>query len=63
MKKARLIKVLVQPVFVIDDGENIEEVEHPVVVIPAQEWPMYSGSRFQREVKAWEAELNQPVPS
>jgi hypothetical protein len=58
MRRLRLVKVAVQPVFVIDDGESIEEVEHPVTVIPAAEWPTYSGERFPREMSAWQAELD-----
>jgi hypothetical protein len=59
MRRLRLVKVAVQPVFVIDDGENIEEIEHPVTVIPAAEWPTYSGERFPREISAWQARLDQ----
>lgn len=58
MKRLRLVKVLVQPVFVLDDGETIEELEHPPMVIPAAEWPTYSSERFPRETEAWERQLN-----
>lgn len=58
MPKLRLVKVIVQPVFVLDDGEQIIEVEHGPVVIPASEWSTYSGERFQAEVKAWQAQLD-----
>lgn len=60
MSKLRLVKVIVQPVFVLDDGDSIEEIAHPAVVIPASEWPTYSSERFQREVAAWQAELDRP---
>jgi hypothetical protein len=56
--KLRLIKVLVQPVLVLDDGETIEEVEHPAIVIPADEWPTYSSERFPREIEEWQARLD-----
>lgn len=59
MSKLRLIKVLVQPVFMIDDGENLTEVEHAAVEIPASEWPTYSSDRFQREVDNWQAKLDE----
>lgn len=59
MKRLRLVKVLVQPVFVLDDGENVEEIEHPTIGISAAEWPTYSGERFPREVAEWEAKLNE----
>lgn len=58
MKKLRLVKVLVQPMFVLDDGETITEIEHPPVAIPADEWPGYSGERFPREVAAWQARID-----
>jgi len=59
-KTVRLVKVLVQPVFVIDNGDTLEEVEHPMVAIPATEWPEYSNKRFPREVAEWEHQLNEP---
>lgn len=62
MKQLRLVKVVVQPVFVLDDGEDISEIEHPAITIPASEWPAYSGERFQREVEAWQKQLNE-VPA
>lgn len=58
MPKIRLVKVAVHPMFVLDDGENVTELEHPVVVIPAAEWPTYSSERFPAEVKAWQAKLD-----
>ncbi len=56
--KLRLVKVAVQPFFVLDDGEKITELEHPAVLVPADEWPAYSGERFPAEVKAWQAQLD-----
>lgn len=58
MRKLRLVKVFVQPVFVLDDGETITEIEHPPVAIPATDWPTYSGERFPAEVAAWQAQLD-----
>lgn len=57
-RKLRLLKVAVQPFFVIDDGESIEEIEHPTAVIPASEWSTYSSERFPREVAEWQAQLD-----
>jgi len=56
--RLRLIKVAVQPFFVLDDGETITELEHQVTVIPASEWPTYSSERFPREVAEWQARLD-----
>lgn len=58
MKRLRLVKVVVQPVFVLDDGENVTEVDHPAIAIPAADWPTYSADRFPREVAEWETRIN-----
>lgn len=58
-KRLRLIQVAVQPKFALDDGETLEEIEHPVVVIPAAEWPTYSSERFPREVAAWQKQIDE----
>jgi len=58
MKRLRLVKVLVQPVFVLDDGESVAEIEHGTITIPAAEWPTYSGERFPAEVAVWQAQLD-----
>jgi len=56
--KLRLVKVAVQPFFVLDDGETITEVDHQATIIPASEWPTYSSERFPREVEEWQARLD-----
>jgi hypothetical protein len=58
VKKLRLVKVHVQPVFVVDDGETLADIEHPPLTIPAADWPTYSGDRFPREVADWQARLD-----
>lgn len=46
MRRLRLLKVIVQPVFVVDDGENL--VEHAVdpVVVTSEDWPTYPTGGF-----------------
>jgi hypothetical protein len=56
--KLRLIKVAVQPFFILDDGHVVTEVDHPTAIIPASEWPTYSSDRFPREVAEWQAQLD-----
>jgi hypothetical protein len=56
--KLRLVKIAVQPFFILDDGETITELEHPATVIPASEWPTYSSERFPREVAEWQAKID-----
>lgn len=58
MPKIRLVKVLAQPMFVLDHGTHIEEIEHPTVTISADHWPEYSGKTFPREVEEWQAQLD-----
>lgn len=57
-QRLRLVKVAVQPYFVLDDGETIAEIDHPAVVIPASEWPSYSSDRFPREIAEWQAKID-----
>jgi len=57
--KIKLVKVLVQPVFVLDHGDHLSEIDHPTTAIPADEWPSYSSERFPREVAEWQKRLDQ----
>jgi hypothetical protein len=60
MKELRLVKVAVQPFFILDGGgEDIVEIEHPVTIIPANEWKTYSSERFQREIEEWQKKINE----
>lgn len=54
----RLVKVIVQPIIVLDDGQTLTEVEQPPVTIPADEWPTYSSERFPRELADWQSRLS-----
>lgn len=58
MPRVALVKVRVQPVFVLLDGDEVTEVAHPVVTIPAAEWPTYSSERFPAEVEAWQQRID-----
>jgi hypothetical protein len=57
-RRVRLLKVIVQPVFVLDDGQSITEVPVEEHVIPASEWPTYSSERFPLEVAEWQGQLD-----
>ncbi|MGI8807515.1 MAG: hypothetical protein ACR2KK_06685 [Acidimicrobiales bacterium] len=46
--KLRLLKVICQPVFVLDDGENLVEQTAEPVVVTAAEWPTYATEAFAR---------------
>ncbi|MCU1361265.1 MAG: hypothetical protein JWN99_2554 [Ilumatobacteraceae bacterium] len=40
--RVRLLKVLVQPVVVIDDGQTLTELTLPGVAVTAANWPTFS---------------------
>lgn len=48
MPKLRLLKVLVQPVFVIDDGETLSEQSAEAIVVSPVDWPTYPTEAFAR---------------
>ncbi len=57
MPKLRLLKVIVQPVFVIDDGDSLTEQAAEPQVVSARDWPTYATGPF---VEAFET-LRQQV--
>jgi hypothetical protein len=58
MNKLRLLKVFVQPVFVVDDGETLSEMQAEPVVVHAEDWPAYATTQFREAVNALQAELD-----
>lgn len=54
----RLLKVIVQPIFVSDDGEHLSELVAQPVTVSAAEWPTYPAEGFQRALER----LNQIGP-
>jgi hypothetical protein len=57
-KRLRLVKVVVQPHFVIDDGEQLEERVGEPVQVPAAEWPDYP-RRLEVQVAELESALEE----
>ncbi len=58
-KRVRLLKVIVQPVFVVDDDEDDELTEvaaEPVIVTP-RNWPTYATTTFQESMSALQEQL------
>lgn len=46
-KRLRLLKVIVQPVFVVDDpDEGLSELIAQPIEVPAPEWPTFATGRF-----------------
>lgn len=56
-KKLRLVKVIVQPVLVLDDGENLQEQTVEPIQVAAENWNDYP-AKMAEEIKRTEAELN-----
>lgn len=48
-RRARLFKVIVQAVLLIDDGETLIEVNGPAKVVPASEWQSFVSGAFSDE--------------
>lgn len=59
MSKLRLVKVLVQPHFVLDDGESLTEQIAEPVEVKAADWPTYPGEGFADAVRELERALNE----
>ncbi|MDQ3740131.1 MAG: hypothetical protein M3389_04220 [Actinomycetota bacterium] len=57
--KLRLVKVAVQPHFVLDDGETLREVVTDPVVISAAEWQAYRETGFDEAVAELERRLSE----
>lgn len=65
MTRLRLLKVLVQPVFVVDDGDSLTERPGNPVEVPASQWRAFGAGSFSPEdIAALQAQidaLEQPV--
>lgn len=60
MSKLRLLKVIVQPVFVIDDGESLAEQPAQPVEVSASEWPTFASGRFAEGFEQLRAQVEGP---
>jgi hypothetical protein len=57
MKRLRLVKVVVHPIFVVDDGESLTEFQNTPSEIPASEWDGFS-ERLKADIATAETALN-----
>jgi hypothetical protein len=58
-RKLRLLKVIVQPVFVIDDADSgLTEVVAEPVTVAAQEWMTYPSTGFSEAFEALRQQLD-----
>lgn len=56
-KKLRLLKVVVQPFFAVDDGESLEEQTSQPITVPASEWTDFP-AKLEEQRKEAERELD-----
>lgn len=61
--RLRLVKVIVQPVFVLDYGTHLQDVGESPKEITAEAWPRYSGEQFPRELAEAQAALDAQEPN
>lgn len=59
IKRVRLLKVVIQPTFVIDDGTTLIERTSEPVLISAEQWPTYYKEQFLPNVELLEQSINQ----
>jgi len=61
--KLRLLKVICQPIFVVDDGETLVEQAAQPVTVPAAEWPTYAAGRYADGFEALRVQVEgSPTP-
>ena len=64
MTRLRLLKVVVQPVFVLDDGDTLTEKVGNAVTVAATDWRAFGVDAFSDDELAKLADLiDQPDPS
>jgi hypothetical protein len=63
VRKLRLLKVLVQPVFVLDDGNALTELPADPIVVSAEEWPTYPSEGFAQAFATLQAEIEGRSPA
>ncbi len=52
MATLRLLKVIVQPIFVLDDGEHLTEQAAQPLEVSSEEWPTFPTGRFAESFEA-----------
>lgn len=57
-KRLRLVKVIVHPIFVVDDGYSLSEFQNTASEIPASEWDGFP-AKLKADVAEAERQLNE----
>ena len=60
MKRARIVKWMVQPVVMVDDGDNLHELNVEAVAIPAAEWETFCATGWREAVEHIRAQVETP---
>ena len=63
MAKLRLLKVICQPVFVLDDGKSLIEQPAQPVEVPAIEWPTFATGRFAEAYEQLRGQVESQKPT
>jgi hypothetical protein len=58
MRKLKLLKVILQPVFVLDDGVYLTEQLTDPVEVPASSWPAFAKEGFAQNIHVLEKQIN-----
>lgn len=58
-KKLRLVKVVVHPILVVDDGDSLTEFDNQPSVLPASEWAEFP-AKLAADIAEVEKALNEP---
>jgi hypothetical protein len=61
--RLRLVKVVVQATFVLDDGDSLTEQLAAPVTVSAAEWPTYASETFPKQVAELEQQMNAGEPA
>ena len=59
MTTLRLLKVMVQPVFVVDDGTALRELTAQPVPVPAADWPTFATTEFLDGMRELQAKIDE----
>jgi hypothetical protein len=61
MPRLRLLKVVVQPVLVLDDGETLTEQVAEPIEVSVNDWPTFA-AKLDEEITAANGRLECPSP-
>jgi hypothetical protein len=58
MSRLRLLKVIVQPIFAVDDGKTLTEAPAEPVEVKAEDWPTYPTTQFVEAFNMLQAQVD-----